>query len=88
MNGNSGFYPPGYLQVIERASDLRRDGAIDSLRKAGVEFLLVHERYFVLPALFADTVYALEQRTDVEAVGMFADEAGRGEVRVYRLHRE
>ena len=88
VNGNSGFYPPDYLRVIQRANDLRRDGAIEALRGAGVEFLLVHERYYVYPALFADTVFVLEQRTDIEAIGTFADEAGRGEVRVYRLRRE
>ena len=88
VNGNSGFYPPGYLQVIQRANDLRRDGALDELRSAGVEFVLVHERYFAYPALYADTIYVLEQRPDVEPVGTFLDEDRRREVRVYRLHPE
>jgi hypothetical protein len=88
VNGNSGFYPPEYLRLIGGANDLRRPGAIERLHAAGVELVLVHERYFAYPALYADTIYVLEQRPDLEPIGTFADEPGRGEVRVYRLRRE
>ena len=88
VNGNSGFYPPGYVRLITRARDLRSDDALAALRGAGVEFLLVHERYFESPALHGDTTYVLEQRPDLEAVGTFGDETGRGDVRVYRLRRD
>lgn len=88
VNGNSGFYPPTYLQLIARARDLRTDRSITALKAVGVEFLMVHERYYDTPAAFAEVSYALEQRHDVVPVGTFRDEDGRGDVRVYRLPRD
>jgi hypothetical protein len=87
VNGNSGFYPPSYVRLLDAARDLPSDSAIDALRGAGVEFLLVHERYFDTAAQQGTVTYRLEARRDLEPVGQFADEAGRGDVRVYRLLR-
>lgn len=88
VNGNSGFYPPGYLRLIARTRDLRNEDAIPSLRRAGVEFLLVHQRYYDYPSLYFHTIFVLEQRRDLEPVGTYRDEEGRGDVRVYRIIRD
>lgn len=88
VNGNSGFYPPSYLKLIATARDLRLGRSTATLKDAGVEFLMVHERYYDTPAAFAEATFALEQRNDVVPVGTFRDEDGRGDVRVYRLPRD
>jgi hypothetical protein len=87
VNGNSGFYPPSYLEFLERAWNPSSDQTMDALRTKGVEYLLVHERYFPSPAVLGATVFRLEQRRDLQPVGTYADEAGRGDVRMYRLTR-
>lgn len=87
VNGNSGFYPPSYLAFLERAWNLPGDQAMAALREAGVEYLLVHERYFPSPAALGDSVFRLEQRGDLQPMATYADEPGRGNVRVYRLIR-
>ncbi len=46
VNGNSGFYPPNYLWLLAETRNLPGDRSMAALRKAGVEYLLVHERYF------------------------------------------
>lgn len=87
INGNSGFYPPPYLQFLERAWNLPSDQAMAALRELGVEYLLVHERYFPSPSVLGTTIFQLEARGDLQVVGTYADEPGRGDVRVYRLRR-
>lgn len=87
VNGNSGFYPPSYVRLLDASRDLASDAAMAALRGAGVEFLLVHERYFDSEAQRGALTYRLEGRRDLEPVGHFADEPERGDVRVYRLLR-
>jgi hypothetical protein len=48
----------------------------------------VHERYFSTPDEYGRAIFGLEARADLDLAGTFADEPGRGEVRVYRLRRE
>ncbi len=59
-----------------------------TLRQAGVEYLLVHERYFSTPDDYGRAIFGLEARDDLDPIGAWPDEPGRGEVRVYRLRRE
>lgn len=84
-NGNSGFFPPAYIRLMSAARDLPSDEAIDALRAAGVEYLVVHERYFETWDAMSDTIYRLERRSDLQPQGTFADEAGTGNARIYRL---
>ena len=87
LNGNSGFYPPDYVRMLERARDFPDDRrCLNALRVAGAEYLLVHAQHFPSPTAFAEVVLALESRTDVTPV-MASDDDG-GVVRVYRLERE
>lgn len=83
LNGNSGFYPPAYVDMLERARYFPDDQAITALRNAGAEYLLVHAQHFVTPAAFAEVVLALESRTDLTPVTASEDEGGV--VRVYRV---
>jgi hypothetical protein len=83
LNGNSGFYPPVYMQLLERARGFPDDRAIQALRSAGAEYLLVHERYYPSRPAFGRVIGALEARTDLKAVTTSLDDAGL--VRVYHL---
>jgi hypothetical protein len=83
LNGNSGFYPPRYLRLLERARNFPHGDAVDVLRDAGAEYLLVHAQHFPTPAAFAAAVLALETRADVTPVTVSEDEGGV--VRGYRL---
>ncbi len=83
LNGNSGFYPPAYVEMLERARYFPDDQAIATLRNAGAEYLLVHAQHFPTPSAFADVVLALESRTDLTPVTASEDEGGV--VRVYRF---
>jgi hypothetical protein len=85
LNGNSGFYPPVYLQMLERAKNFPDERSLRALRGNGAEFLLVHGQYFPTPDAFGATVLALELRTDVTPITTSDD--GGGVVRVYRLER-
>lgn len=83
LNGNSGFYPPAYLAMLERTRYFPDDRAITALRAAGAQYLLVHAQHFASPSAFAAAVLTLEARTDVSPVTTSMDEGGV--VRVYRL---
>jgi hypothetical protein len=83
LNGNSGFYPPAYVEMLERARYFPDDEAIAALRNAGAEYLLVHAQHFSTPVAFAAVALALESRTDVTPVTASEDEGGA--VRVYRI---
>jgi hypothetical protein len=83
VNGNSGFYPPTYLALLERARRFPDDRSLDELRRLGVEYVLVHGQFYETPADFGRVVEALEQRRDVDPVATSSDDGGV--VRVYRL---
>jgi hypothetical protein len=86
LNGNSGFYPPGYMGTIERCADFPDRRCLNALRVAGADYLLVHAQHFPSPRAFADAVLTLESRPDVTPV-MTSDDNG-GVVRIYRLERD
>lgn len=83
LNGNSGFYPPTYAQLLEWTAAFPDDRALDAMRAAGAEYLLVHAQYFPSPAAFAAVIDALEVRDGLAPVTASEDEGGV--VRVYRL---
>ena len=83
LNGNSGFYPPAYGLLLERARHFPDDQAIAELRRLGAEYLLVHGQHFPTPTAFATALLALESRPDVTPVTASEDDGGV--VRVYRL---
>ena len=85
INGNSGFYPPAYLQLLERLRGLPDDHAMAALHETAAEYLLVHEQYYPTREDFGHVVAALEARRDVTPVATSRDDGGV--VRVYRLVR-
>ncbi len=85
LNGNSGFYPPAYLQLLEAMRGFPGDGAMAALRATDAEYLLVHEQYYDTREAFGRTVAELEVRHDLVAVATSRDDGGV--VRVYRVVR-
>lgn len=83
LNGNSGFYPPGYLQLLERVRGFPDEHSLTALREAGAEYLLVHEQYFPGSEAFAAALLALEVWPNVTPVATSSDDGGV--VLVYRL---
>lgn len=83
VNGNSGFYPPSYLTLLEAAVNFPDEASLTALRAKGVEYLLVHQQHYPTPQAFARVVEALERRRDTEPVATSTDDGGV--VRVYRL---
>ena len=83
LNGNSGFYPPNYLQLLERVRGFPDQHSMAALREAGAEYLLVHEQYFGRPEAFAAVVVELAARARVTPVATSSDDGGA--VLVYRL---
>ncbi len=83
INGNSGFYPPAYVDTLERARWFPDERALAALRAAGAEYLLVHEQFFPTREAFGHTVVELEGRKGVTPVATSSDDGGA--VLVYRL---
>jgi hypothetical protein len=82
VNGYSGFYPPSYLRLLEAMRRFPDDASLDALRDAGVNYTIVHGRFYT-PEQYADLIVALENRPDLIGIGSFP--ARGGESRVYRL---
>jgi hypothetical protein len=85
VNGYSGFYPPGYLQLLAETRSFPDGPSLAALRSAGVEYLLLHAQFYPTGAIFETATDALDRRSDVEPIAMSSDTGGP--VRVYRLRR-
>ena len=82
INGYSGYYPPSYLDRVERLHDFPADPTTRILQRAGVQYVIVHlagykhsETAGVLTALASNRAYT--------QLGVFGD--GEGKAVVYRL---
>lgn len=82
VNGYSGFHPPSYLELLEHMRQFPDGTAIRALRRRGVDYLIVHGRFYT-PDQLGAIVAALAQRADLIPVGRFP--ARDGETHVYRL---
>lgn len=83
VNGNSGFYPPSYLDLLDRAGAFPDDRAVVELRRLGVEYVLVHEQYYATREAFGAVIAGLDARADVAPAWTSTDD--RGVVRAYKV---
>ena len=67
VNGQSGWLPPSYLDLLEEEKDFPSEKAIAYLRQRGVEYIGVHGAFYD-PKKFAEVIEALDNRRDVELV--------------------
>ncbi len=82
VNGYSGFWPPSYITLIASAEGFPSDDAVRALEARGVEYLVVHEKFYGTER-YEDVTRALAARDDVVTFGPFAEDTS--EVRAYRL---
>lgn len=82
VNGNSGFFPPSYFELLEREGDFPSEAALDYLRSRGVQYLTMHGR-FTNPTRYGYTVARLDARRDLELVAAAPWEGA--ESRLYRF---
>jgi hypothetical protein len=82
VNGNSGFFPPSYVELLEHERDFPSEAALDYLRSRGVQYLTMHGR-FTTPTRYAYTVAWLDARPDLELVAAAPWEGN--ESRLYKL---
>jgi hypothetical protein len=82
VNGQSGWLPPTYLDLLNSQRDFPSDSAIAVLRRRGVEYIGVHGHFYGRER-FASVVAALDGRRDVQLVSR--SPWGSSESRLYRL---
>jgi len=84
VNGNSGFAPPNYLDLLFSQQTFPADSAIAHLKNVGVDYIGIHGAFYA-PETFTAVTNALAARSDVELVTS-AQWEGK-ESRLYRLKR-
>jgi hypothetical protein len=82
VNGNSGFFPPSYVELLAREDDFPNDEALAYLRSRGVQYVTIHGR-FTNAARYGETIAWLNARPDIELVATAPWEGA--ESRLYRL---
>jgi hypothetical protein len=82
VNGYSGFWPLSYIHLIGAVQEFPSDAAVTALRERGVEYLILHERFYG-PERYRAVTRVLDARDDVTVHGPFAE--GAFEARAYRL---
>ena len=82
VNGNSGFFPPSYIELLDREREFPTEAALNYLRSRGVQYLTMHGR-FTNPDRYRNTVAWLDARPDLELIAAAPLEGV--ESRLYRL---
>jgi hypothetical protein len=82
VNGQSGWLPPTYLDLLEEEKDFPSENAIAYLRRRGVEYVSVHGAFYD-PKQFAGVIAALDARSDLQLVTKAPWEGS--ESRLYRF---
>jgi len=82
INGNSGYFPAWYDELIERQRDFPSEAALSDLRSRGVDYFTIHGA-FTSAERYRHTVTWLDARPDVELVVAAPWEGA--ESRLYRL---
>jgi len=84
VNGNSGHFPPSYLELLSSMRDFPGDAALAYLRQRGVEYVAVHGRFY-LPSDYRQIIARLDADPAVSLVAASPWEGS--ESRLYRLLR-
>jgi hypothetical protein len=84
VNGYSGFFPNSYIEAVDDADHFPDDIAIRHFQRRGVDYVIVHERYYD-PDVYREMIRRIDARADLEAVSRSVWEGK--ELRLYRLRR-
>jgi hypothetical protein len=82
VNGNSGFAPPSYLDLLAREEEFPLEDSIEYLKKRGVTHISWHGA-FTNETRYKTTADILEARPDIELLAVAPWEGS--EARLYRL---
>jgi hypothetical protein len=82
VNGQSGWLPPSYLDLLDEQKDFPSEKAIAYLRQRGVEYIGVHGAFYD-PKKFLEVTALLDARSDLELVTKAPWEGS--ESRLYRF---
>jgi hypothetical protein len=85
VNGNSGFYPQTYLQLLHDVRGFPDARALEALRRKDVTIVIVHATHYDAED-YADLTGSLQDNQDLEPLGTFLDD--RGAARVYRMRAQ
>jgi hypothetical protein len=85
INGYSGSGPGAYNHLLRMVTDFPSDSSLAALRAAGVDYLILHERYYGRER-YAALTRRLDQRGDLRTCGPFTE--GAFAVRAYQLVRD
>ena len=83
VNGNSGFFPRSYYEMIERVRDFPDERALRYLRGRGVTHVGVHGAFYYDERRFRQVAEQLDARTDLELVA--STRWAGSESRLYRF---
>ena len=83
VNGYSGYYPPRYLQMLDRMRRFPDDDSIEALRSLEVRYILVHAAFFDRDAYGALLARA-GARADLMPYGRYKDPFGDVELFVLK----
>jgi hypothetical protein len=83
VNGNSGFFPRSYYEMIERVRDFPDDRAMQYLRERGVTHIGVHGAFYYDERRFRQVAEQLDARTDLELLA--STRFAGSESRLYRF---
>jgi hypothetical protein len=84
VNGNSGYFPKSYDELLVRAGDFPSDSAVEYLRTRGVDYVAVHGAFYD-PAAYGRVITTLDARRDITRVAAAPWEGS--ESRLYRIRR-
>ena len=82
VNGNSGFFPPSYFELLANEEDFPNEASLNYLRSRGVQYLTLHGR-FTNDARYGESIAWLDARPDLELVAAAPWEGA--ESRLYRF---
>jgi hypothetical protein len=85
VNGNSGFGPPSYDELLERELTFPSDASIDYLKARGVDYVTIHGAFMASPERYVRTAAFLDARKDFQLIT--AARWGGSESRLYRLNK-
>jgi hypothetical protein len=84
INGNSGFFPPSYLEFLDREGGFPLGDTVTYLRQRGVQYVTVHGA-FMYPERYQATIEALRTMPGVRLVT--SAPWGGAESRLYQIDK-
>jgi hypothetical protein len=86
VNGYSGHYYPGYIELLEELKQFPSDSADRAIARAGVRIVILHEAFYPR-GRFDAVVTALERRPHYKLAAIADDGSGRARAYFFMMER-